>query len=356
MGTTLTGTAVKDTYDSLIKVTDNGPLSGTAKYLSDGLGNDSVLALSNARVGVGTNAPSMPLTVQRSGTGDMQDWKNGTVTSFLYQDTSKAEFGTLSNHPFVFLTNATERMRITTAGNVGIGTNAPAAKLQTTGTDAASVITGIALENFIATNPSSGNGVAVDFRLNNSGNTSAVTGKISTVNTFFRSNADMVFSTFTSDTLTEKVRIQSGGGISFNGDTAAANALDDYEEGTWTPAVIGATGTATYTTREGYYTKIGRQVTVTWFVSFQKNTISGGVQMSGLPFTVANLGNQYPQAIIMLDNLASTYDNPLLQLGNNSTISDIIVGNGSTGNHAAMQDTQLGAGTMAFRGTATYFV
>ena len=32
------------------------------------------------------------------------------------------------------------------------------------------------------------------------------------------------------------VRLASGtGGIQFNGDTAAANALDDYEEGTWTP-------------------------------------------------------------------------------------------------------------------------
>jgi hypothetical protein len=46
MGTTLTGTTPANTYDSLIKVTDNGPISGTAKYLSDGLGNDSVLALS----------------------------------------------------------------------------------------------------------------------------------------------------------------------------------------------------------------------------------------------------------------------------------------------------------------------
>ena len=35
------------------------------------------------------------------------------------------------------------------------------------------------------------------------------------------------------------MRIQSGGGISFNGDSAAANALDDYEEGTFTPTVYG---------------------------------------------------------------------------------------------------------------------
>ena len=57
MGTTLTGTTPQDTYDSLIKVTDNGPLSGTAKYLSDGLGNDSALALSTSRVGIGTATP-----------------------------------------------------------------------------------------------------------------------------------------------------------------------------------------------------------------------------------------------------------------------------------------------------------
>ena len=36
----------------------------------------------------------------------------------------------------------------------------------------------------------------------------------------------------------EKARILESGGIAFNGDTAAANGLDDYEEGTWTPVPI----------------------------------------------------------------------------------------------------------------------
>ena len=48
MGTTLTGTTPQDTYDSLIKVTDNGPIGATPKLLSDGLGNDSSLALSTS--------------------------------------------------------------------------------------------------------------------------------------------------------------------------------------------------------------------------------------------------------------------------------------------------------------------
>jgi uncharacterized membrane protein len=53
MGTPLTGLEIRDTYDALIKITDNGPIGATAKLLSDGLGNDSVLTLSTTSVGVG---------------------------------------------------------------------------------------------------------------------------------------------------------------------------------------------------------------------------------------------------------------------------------------------------------------
>ena len=38
--------------------------------------------------------------------------------------------------------------------------------------------------------------------------------------------------------LSERMRILATGGISFNGDTDTANALDDYEEGVWTPAAF----------------------------------------------------------------------------------------------------------------------
>ena len=58
----------------------------------------------------------------------------------------------------------------------------------------------------------------------------------------------------------ERVRFPTAGGITFNGDTAAANALNDYEEGTWTPAYGVSTGsftTLTHSTQTGYYTKVG---------------------------------------------------------------------------------------------------
>jgi hypothetical protein len=59
-------------------------------------------------------------------------------------------------------------------------------------------------------------------------------------------------------TATEVMRVTSNG-LTFNGDTAAANALDDYEEGTWTPAFSYATN-AVITTSSGRYTKIGNMI------------------------------------------------------------------------------------------------
>jgi len=72
-------------------------------------------------------------------------------------------------------------------------------------------------------------------------------------------------------------------GLKFNGDTAAANALDDYEEGTWTPSVT----TGTVSTTFGAYTKVGRLVSIVGRVSVFSDTSSGNrVEITGLPFTV----------------------------------------------------------------------
>jgi len=79
----------------------------------------------------------------------------------------------------------------------------------------------------------------------------------------------------------EKFRFLSGGGITFNGDTATANALDDYEEGTWTPTVTVGTVTAA-----GLYTRIGRVVICSARMSnFSNTTDSSMVAVNGIPFT-----------------------------------------------------------------------
>jgi hypothetical protein len=88
----------------------------------------------------------------------------------------------------------------------------------------------------------------------------------------------------------ERLRILSGGGLTFNGDTAAANALDDYEEGTWTPADQTGSGVTISTLRAGYV-KIGNMVHLHFYAnSFSSSGVSAGAKISGLPFTNAANG------------------------------------------------------------------
>lgn len=83
----------------------------------------------------------------------------------------------------------------------------------------------------------------------------------------------------------EKVRILSSGGITFNGDTAAANALDDYEEGTWSPTLTLGTATAS----DAKYTKIGRRVNVSAaFNAFSDRSTASAIRVSSLPFNNAD--------------------------------------------------------------------
>jgi hypothetical protein len=215
MGTTLTGTKPKDTYDSLIKVGDNGPLSGTLKALSDGLGNDSALALS-------TGAASITGTLAVS----------GAVTA-----------GTSTN---VQATSTNTRLLVTAAGvaNTVLGFN---------------------------NSGSTENGV-----VNNAG--------------YIGILQEYPFVVTIGDS--ERLRILANGGLTFNGDTAAANALDDYEEGTWTiTATPQSSGTITLGTNGGTYTKIGRQVTCIGraIVSSVASPVGSYVQFGGLPFTALNL-------------------------------------------------------------------
>jgi len=79
---------------------------------------------------------------------------------------------------------------------------------------------------------------------------------------------------------TEEVRIDADG-IKFNGDSAAANALDDYEEGTWTPAIAGSTNLNIYNAE---YIKIGRKVYAYVYVSFNPASNSNQFEITGLPY------------------------------------------------------------------------
>lgn len=64
------------------------------------------------------------------------------------------------------------------------------------------------------------------------------------------------------------------------------HVLDDYEEGTWTPTVIGTTvaGTGAYSQNDGLYVKIGKFVWVSCQIVQTAHTGTGNMRITGMPF------------------------------------------------------------------------
>jgi hypothetical protein len=100
----------------------------------------------------------------------------------------------------------------------------------------------------------------------------------------------------------------NGYGVDFaaTSGTGTSELLADYEEGTFTPVVIGSTtaGTASYDFRIARYTKTGRMVQIEIAMQWNSGTGTGNLQISGLPFT--NAANYTSLSIGRIDNLALT--------------------------------------------------
>ena len=163
----------------------------------------------------------------------------------------------------------------------------------TVGKDAAWTADDSNIDSFMSFGTYTNNALTEKLRLSSNVQVLANGGAVSTPTFSFINDTNTGMTRPTSDTLqfvcggTVKLRV-SGDGLLFNSDTAAANALDDYEEGTWTPTFQGAT----LTTAVGNYTKIGNQVTVHYHLVTDGGLPSSGtqVQVGGLPFA-QNSGN-----------------------------------------------------------------
>ena len=82
--------------------------------------------------------------------------------------------------------------------------------------------------------------------------------------------------------------IRTSSGILFGSDTAAANTLDDYEEGNFTPTVSGI-ASPNYTVAAGRYTKIGNLVTAqAYLLMASGGGLGAPFSISSLPFTSTN--------------------------------------------------------------------
>lgn len=104
-------------------------------------------------------------------------------------------------------------------------------------------------------------------------------------------------------------------GFDFSANTPAAGKtstlLNWYEEGTFTPTIVGTTsaGTGTYSTQSGTYTRIGRVVTFSLVLVWTAHTGTGNIRVNGLPFTPSSV--QYVVPAIAY-NLALTAGNTLI--------------------------------------------
>jgi hypothetical protein len=270
MGTSLTGTKPKDTYDSLIKVGDNGPISGTAKTLSDGLGNDLPISVSTSNVGIGTSAPDTKLQVAGTGATGFSIRANTSGDAFM-----RYYLGSVIASD-AYVDRAT--------GNLNIRSN--------------------------------------------------------------QNGSSIVFSTAAA--LVERFRITDNG-VTFNGDTAAANALDDYEEGTWTiTATPSTSGSITLGTNGGTYTKIGRQVTCVGraVVGSVSSPVGAYVIVGGLPFTSLNLVAGQSAVGVYFADASAGYAS--------SNIAAYIPNNATT--FFAFKDASTIAASDEIAFTVTYFV
>ena len=125
-----------------------------------------------------------------------------------------------------------------------------------------------------------------------------------------------------------------------------ANTLDDYEEGTFTPAADSFSGTMTFTTAN--YTKVGRIVNFAFKMTSDSTSDSSQISISGFPFAVVD---EHPVSLSY--NIAG---NGAMQSNTTPTIPNAMVNSAEicyfylpTG--GAFQYTFMGAGFIRVAGT-----
>jgi hypothetical protein len=209
------------------------------------------------------------------------------MASIIKADTLQS---TTSN-VFVLNSAGTEYARFNSSGNLGIGT--------TTQIGAEKI--GISFDDSVF----NGLGIQVQGSSSSAGYTIFRNSSGTSIGTITRNGtASSVKYNTTSSSATGAYLLDSG--VAFPAtqvSSADANTLDDYEEGTWTPVIIGSStaGTGTYSVQNGRYTKIGNRVYFGVYCIWSAHTGTGDMTMGGLPFTSS--GSNFTGVSIRYSNL-----------------------------------------------------
>jgi len=356
----------------------HSPASNT---LTLGTNNSERLRISSSGlVGIGTDGPDNMLHIRGATAnqiivetttntsygmlkfreGDHDGTKDKYIIGYNDSHTAQADELSIKNQigDITFMTGGVattdERLRIDSSGRVGVGTATPDALLHL-GADSATAQLKMQRTNEAANTNDYG-------RIYWESYSGTLTGQLSVARESAENDGYMLFKTASSGTLTERLRITSGGqtlatgsmrlqnsgnvsfnirdtsgnavsnwleidsanalaiyncykegvgtkyphvfkgytteyariddaGIKFNGDTATANALDDYEEGTFTPTLTGGStaGSPTYQHQAGWYTKVGNLVTLNVnLATTNTGSGAGNMRIGALPFTCSS--------------------------------------------------------------------
>jgi hypothetical protein len=257
----------------------------------------------NVRIYSTNNANHLILKNNATGTSGVFEerikflgWNDNENASIIAK--GNAYFGSPVN-ALAFSVSAVEAMRIKHGGNVGIGTTNADSKLKVEAKNASNVIYAGFRVGYNATSNNYYDADTHHFRL---GTGSSAGGNL-----------------------------YVGGGV-YLGGTAAANKLDDYEEGTWTPTsnLPGAT-VSSY----GKYTKIGNIVYIAGKIDFTGKTGTAvNVVIEGLPFSGSNTADAqtrpsaFPEGDLV--NMATLVNNYGHFRVNSNQMQGVIVSNGNT--------------------------
>jgi len=147
----------------------------------------------------------------------------------------------------------------------------------------------------------------------------------------------------------------SGG--AYLGGTAAANFLDDYEEGTANLSYSASGSSFNYTYRKCYYARVGNKVHI--MVNMQLDgtqTLTGNtVQIIGLPFTSVNDAAHQASACcrVRFFNFSSGYTYLTATVGSNTTQIGLLQNGDNVANQAAVAN-QLSNNSGQIMFTLTY--
>jgi hypothetical protein len=116
-------------------VDDAGTGDGYSLDAADGSPTDAVYVDNDGDVGIGTTNPAAHLEIwgETNIRSQVRCSRIGGATALLGGEVDAGVIGTWSNHPLLLETNLTERMRVDTNGNVGIGTTTPLSTIAVTG-------------------------------------------------------------------------------------------------------------------------------------------------------------------------------------------------------------------------------